>query len=353
MLAARRLHLYAHWWKPVASCLQSRHCACIRPPLAAPPASSDTGAMPTPHLTILPPHASETYTLRLSLLGPACLVAGAWLFRCRGLRPGKTRLLAVLPVLALFFYAPLLFNRIGVTQEPDIITIVLVEFALTWLASYKVRSASAQLRHPPATIAACSCSLQCIKICPLRQLLSPCVVAAQALAWACGRGPLVQPWSLLQFCAVLLAPMTPVASGKQGLAPGPAGYAPLFSVCQAASTTPQGCRTDNLPPGQLADRQNADLLTEHGLMFGLPTSGFPLCLRQALASPSQLCSRRCSRRCRQDCPSPAPPRPPGRACWRRGRDGGRVCCQGCSAGHGRCCDSHHTAAPAGGRPALQ
>ncbi|KAL4422737.1 hypothetical protein ABPG75_008934 [Micractinium tetrahymenae] len=80
--------------------------------------------------------------------------------------------------MALFFWAPLLFNRIGAATEPDIITIVLVEFALTWLASYK------------------------------------------ALAWACGRGPLARPWSLPQFCAVLLAPITPVAAGTAA-APAP------------------------------------------------------------------------------------------------------------------------------------
>lgn len=127
---------------------------------------------------LLPPHAPETYLLRLALLGPTCLLASAWLYRCRRLPLGAPRLLAALPVVALFFYAPLLFNCIGAAREPDIITIVLVEFVLTWLASYK------------------------------------------ALAWACGRGPLARPWNLLQFCAVLLAPITPVATGSASAGSG-------------------------------------------------------------------------------------------------------------------------------------
>ena len=98
---------------------------------------------------LLPPHAPETYLLRLALLGPTCLLASAWLYRCRRLPLGAPRLLAALPVVALFFYAPLLFNCIGAAREPDIITIVLVEFVLTWLASYKVRRGGAQLCRLP------------------------------------------------------------------------------------------------------------------------------------------------------------------------------------------------------------
>lgn len=94
---------------------------------------------------LLPPHAPDTYLSRLILLIPACLLASTWLHCCTSLRPGGPRLFATLPVVALFFYAPLLFNRIGVAQEPEIITIVLLEFSLTWLSSFKARTVGAEL----------------------------------------------------------------------------------------------------------------------------------------------------------------------------------------------------------------
>ncbi|PSC73168.1 hypothetical protein C2E20_3736 [Micractinium conductrix] len=108
--------------------------------------------------------------------------AAAWLHACTPrLRPGAARLVAALPVLALCGAAPLPFRRVpspGSAQDndqhpPEIVTIVLVEFAFTWLCAFKV------------------------------------------LAWACGRGPLAQrACAPLPFAAVMLAPITPSAEGS-------------------------------------------------------------------------------------------------------------------------------------------
>ena len=83
-------------------------------------------------------------------------------------------------------------------DSPEIVTIVLVEFALTWLCSYKVSGATQPLWY--------GCGL------PLAASdTSACWLAGlQVLAWACNRGPLARPWSPLQFVAIMLAPITPV-----------------------------------------------------------------------------------------------------------------------------------------------
>lgn len=86
------------------------------------------------------------YTVRLAGLVPVLLLGAVWLSAWRGLRPGAPRLAAAAPVLALHSAAPwLLFRRVPPhgpagpgEPDPDIVTLVLLEFALVWLANFKV-----------------------------------------------------------------------------------------------------------------------------------------------------------------------------------------------------------------------
>jgi hypothetical protein len=92
--------------------------------------------------------------------------------------------------------------QLAAGHPPEIVTIVLVEFALTWLCSYKVRGAGRPLPHsrpsrPP-------------RVRPSLCNTCACWPRLQVLAWACIRGPLARPWRPLQFAAIMLAPITPV-----------------------------------------------------------------------------------------------------------------------------------------------
>lgn len=137
------------------------------------------------------------YSSRLLILAVGSACSAVWLFCWQHLTPGIPRLAAALPALAANIVAPLLFCRIASLKDPDseLVTIVLVEFALTWLCSFKV------------------------------------------LAWVLGRGPLAaRKWSLLQWAAVQLAPITPLekagpstrAGRLQDHAGGAAGLALAF-----------------------------------------------------------------------------------------------------------------------------
>ena len=174
--------------------------------------------------------------VRLAALGVAGAAAAAWLHACTPrLRPGAARLVAALPVLALCGAAPLPFRRVpspGSAQDndqhpPEIVTIVLVEFAFTWLCAFKVRvfyrrgrAGERGVRWDPAARAtwgeACAAASSTAQG-PCRKLRSPAcpLVCRQVLAWACGRGPLAQrACAPLPFAAVMLAPITPSAEGS-------------------------------------------------------------------------------------------------------------------------------------------
>lgn len=131
-------------------------CCCARRP-------PDAGSMLLETLS---------YAARLELVGLACLLTSGLVFACRDCAPGAHRLVAAAPALAVHSVAPLLFRRVGEgrgSHDAEIISIVLIEFALVWLANFKL------------------------------------------LSWVCGRGPLCRPgWTLPQFVALLLAPISPV-----------------------------------------------------------------------------------------------------------------------------------------------
>lgn len=129
----------------------------------------------------------DCYVQRLALLAGACLVATAWLRRCQHMRPGGQRLAAALPVLALCSVAPLLFHRLppGPDGYTELVTIVLVEFALTWICGYKVRLPACLpdclpvpcLNHPTLTPSfRCllpSPACHCLVFCRLRSIVCP------------------------------------------------------------------------------------------------------------------------------------------------------------------------------------
>lgn len=90
------------------------------------------------------------YATRLAGLAPALLLAAFWLSGCRGLRPGMPRAAAAAPVVLLHCAAPwLLFRRVPPhgpagpgEPHPDILALVLLEFASVWLTNFKVGPSS-------------------------------------------------------------------------------------------------------------------------------------------------------------------------------------------------------------------
>ena len=162
----------------------------------------------------MPDWDPATYCERLASLLAGCLLCASWLFSVHvRSRPGLSRLAAALPVVAFNCGAPLLFRRVassagaGTAEDSEIVTIVLVEFALTWLSNFKV---------PYAMQAAVLFGSLCWSLWSRRPLAGIMVVRLalprlQVLAWAANRGPLAaDQWNMAQFAAIQLAPISPM-----------------------------------------------------------------------------------------------------------------------------------------------